>query len=164
VLCVYLLVLLYPVAIDECWPDSRADQHLDHAQQLAVAKCLGTPTIAHPVFGMGGDGGFPEVYSVSKYRAANSKKGALKDKPQLRTPPRRDWDGWHSDITSAVNPPKVSVLRGVVVPPPELGQTAWCDLTRAHGDLPLDMQRRLARLRGRHEGRSEIAIENDRCV
>src|SRR5258708_3121333 len=78
------------------------DQHLDHAQHVALARQFGEPTIGHAVFGH--VEGYPEIYSVAKNRTANENRTAM-----MVTP----WSGWHTDITAAVNPPCASILRGV---------------------------------------------------
>ena len=82
------------------------DQHLDHAQHVALARQFGEPTIGHAVFGH--VEGHPEIYSVAKHRTANENREAM-----MVTP----WSGWHADITAAVNPPMASILRGVTIPP-----------------------------------------------
>ena len=82
------------------------DQDIDHDSHLAFARQLGKPTVGHAVFGH--IDGYPEIYSVAKKRAAN-RFGA----PTLVAP----WTGWHADITSAINPPAISILRGVTLPP-----------------------------------------------
>jgi alpha-ketoglutarate-dependent taurine dioxygenase len=82
------------------------DQHLDHAQHVAMARQFGEPTIGHAVFGH--VEGHPEIYSVAKNRTANEKYEAMTVTP---------WFGWHTDVTAAVNPPCASILRGVTIPP-----------------------------------------------
>ena len=82
------------------------DQHLDHAQHVAMARRFGEPTIGHAVFGH--VDGYPEIYSVAKNRTANE------NREQMMVTP---WSGWHTDITVAVNPPCASILRGVTIPP-----------------------------------------------
>src|SRR5215471_5660162 len=42
------------------------NQHLDHAQHVAMARQVGEPTIGHAVLGHLDD--YPEVYSVAKNR------------------------------------------------------------------------------------------------
>ena len=64
------------------------DQHLDHAQHVAMARQFGEPTIGHAVLGHLDD--HPEIYSVAKNRLANENR-----KAQMVTP----WTGWHADIT-----------------------------------------------------------------
>ena len=75
------------------------NQHLDHAQHVAMARQFGEPTIGHAVLGHLDD--YPEIYSVAKNRLANENR-----KAQMVTP----WTGWHADITAAVNPPMASIL------------------------------------------------------
>ena len=82
------------------------DQSMDHPQHVAFARQFGKPTPGHVVFG--GDDEYPAIYSIAKFRKANTKGVAPNLKP---------WTGWHTDITAAVNPPFASILRGVVVPP-----------------------------------------------
>ena len=96
------------------------DQHLDHAQHVAMARQFGEPTIGHAVFGH--VEGHPEIYSVAKNRTANENREAM-----MVTP----WSGWHTDITAAVNPPCASILRGVTIPPYG-GDTFWTNLVAAY--------------------------------
>lgn len=99
------------------------DQHLDHAQHVAMARQFGEPTIGHAVFGH--VEGYPEIYSVAKNRTANSKYEAMTVTP---------WFGWHTDVTAAVNPPCASILRGVTIPPYG-GDTFWTNLAVAYDGL-----------------------------
>jgi alpha-ketoglutarate-dependent taurine dioxygenase len=99
------------------------DQHLDHAQHVAMARQFGEPTIGHAVFGH--VEGYPEIYSVAKNRTANSKYEAMTVTP---------WFGWHTDVTAAVNPPCASILRGVTIPPYG-GDTFWTNLVVAYEGL-----------------------------
>src|SRR3984957_18304885 len=55
------------------------DQHLDHAQHVAMARQFGEPTIGHAVLGHLDD--HPEIYSVAKNRLANENR-----KAQMVTP------------------------------------------------------------------------------
>ena len=50
------------------------DQHLNHAQHVAMARQFGEPTIGHAVFGH--VEGHPEIYSVAKNRTANENRTA----------------------------------------------------------------------------------------
>ena len=68
-------------------------QHLDHRGHVAFARQMGEPTIGHAVFGHIED--FPEIYSVAKFRTAQTNRGSR---------PQRPWTGWHTDITAALNP------------------------------------------------------------
>ncbi len=114
------------------------DQPLDHAQHVAFSRQLGEPTLGHPVFGH--EAGFPEVYSIAKYRRANSHESQ---------PERRPWTGWHTDVTAAHNPPAISILRGVTIPPYG-GDTQWTNLVAAYRALSEPLQRFVDGLRGIH--------------
>src|ERR1051326_7411114 len=59
------------------------DQHLDHAQHVAMARQFGEPTIGHAVLGHLDD--YPEICSVAKNRLAHENR-----KKQKGTP----WTGW----------------------------------------------------------------------
>ncbi len=115
------------------------DQHLDHAQHVAMARQFGEPTIGHAVFGH--VEGHPEIYSVAKNRTANENRAAM-----MVTP----WSGWHTDITAAVNPPCASILRGVTIPPYG-GDTFWTNLAAAYTGLSQTMRGFVDGLRGIHK-------------
>src|SRR6201996_3697612 len=51
------------------------DQHLDHAQHVAMARQFGECTVGHAVFGHVDE--YPEIYSVAKNRTANSDRGSM---------------------------------------------------------------------------------------
>jgi taurine dioxygenase len=115
------------------------DQHLDHAQHVALARQFGEPTIGHAVFGH--VDGHPEIYSVAKNRTANENREEM-----MVTP----WSGWHADITAAVNPPMASILRGVTIPPYG-GDTFWTNLAAAYTGLSPTMRGFVDTLRGIHK-------------
>ena len=114
------------------------DQDIDHDSHLAFAKQLGEPTIGHAVFGH--IDGYPEIYSIAKKRAANQ-FGA----PKMVAPST----GWHADITSAINPPAISILRGVTLPPYG-GDTQWTNLAAAYDGLSETLRAFVDTLRGLH--------------
>ena len=114
------------------------DQEIYHDSHLAFAKQLGEPTIGHAVFGH--IDGYPEIYSIAKKRAANQ-FGA----PKMVAP----WTGWHADITSAINPPAISILRGVTLPPYG-GDTQWTNLAAAYDGLSETLREFVDKLRGLH--------------
>lgn len=124
------------------------DQEMDHAQHIAFARQFGEPTPGHVVFGQ--DSEFPEIYSVAKYRASNR---------NVTQSAHRNWTGWHTDITAAINPPWASILRGVVVPPFG-GDTYWTNLVVAFEKLSPTLQAWLTTLRGIH--RYDLPSENGR--
>src|SRR6267142_2671834 len=113
-------------------------QHLDHRSHVAFARQMGEPTIGHAVFGHIED--FPEIYSVAKFRTAQTNSGAR---------PQRPWTGWHTDITAALNPPAASILRGVTIPPYG-GDTLWTNLAEAYNGLSPTLRSFLDTLRGLH--------------
>jgi len=114
------------------------DQHIDHAQHVAFARQLGQPTIGHVLYGH--EEGFPEVYSVAKRRERHT---------HLEPDPIRPWTGWHTDLTTVLNPPAISILRGVTIPPYG-GDTQFANLAAAYNALSPTMQRFLDSLRGVH--------------
>lgn len=114
-------------------------QNLDHDQQLAFARQLGEPTVGHAAFGH--IEGYPEIYSIDTRRTANQVGTGEK--------PSRVWTGWHADVTTAINPPAVSMLRAVTVPPCG-GDTRWTNLVAAYDGLSPTLRRFVDRLRGVH--------------
>jgi len=113
------------------------DQHMTHEQHIDFARHFGQPTPGHVVFG--NDDTYPEIYSIAKHRTANSHRGQA----------LRPWSGWHADITSAINPPFASILRGDTVPPYG-GDTQWTNLVAAYNALSPTMQGIVDGLRGVH--------------
>jgi taurine dioxygenase len=113
-------------------------QELDHEQHLAFARQFGEPTVGHAVFGH--IEGYPEIYSIAKRRMAN-RFGP----PTMVSP----WTGWHADITSAINPPAFSILRGETLPS-HGGDTQWNDLAAAYQGLSESMRGFVDGLRGLH--------------
>ncbi|OFJ55430.1 TauD/TfdA dioxygenase family protein [Mycolicibacterium grossiae] len=89
----------------------RDQHHLDDAGQLAFARALGTPTLAHPtVLSRGTD-----VLPIdSRYDKANS---------------------WHTDVTFVDRIPKASLLRAVTLPAYG-GTTTWASTEAAYDQLP----------------------------
>lgn len=114
------------------------DQHIDHAQHVAFARQLGQPTVGHILYGH--EQGFPEVYSVAKKRERHS---------HAEPTPIRPWTGWHTDLTTLVNPPSASILRSVTVPPYG-GDTQFANLAQAYNALSATMQQFVDGLRGIH--------------
>ncbi|MDB5932366.1 MAG: taurine dioxygenase, partial [Polaromonas sp.] len=91
----------------------RGQQHLDDTGQEAFAQRLGDP-VGHPtVPSRSGTGFILELDSQHGGRA----------------------NSWHTDVTFAVAPPKISVLRGVVIPPAG-GDTVWANTAAAYQALP----------------------------
>lgn len=113
-------------------------QHLDHAQHVAFARQLGQPTVGHVLYGH--EEGFPEVYSVAKKRERHT---------HMDPDPIRPWTGWHTDLTTIVNPPAASILRGVTIPPYG-GDTQFANLVAAYNALSPTLRQFLDTLRAIH--------------
>jgi alpha-ketoglutarate-dependent taurine dioxygenase len=97
-------------------------QHIGPAEQVAFARRFGDVTPAHPL--RDAIDGFPEVMPVD-----------LKiDEQEYGKANRRDYSGWHTDVTAVINPPWGSILRAEVVPPYG-GDTTWTNLVAAYQGL-----------------------------
>jgi len=104
------------------------DQKLDHEAQIAFGRQFGELTYAHPHDDAPPDG-YPEIYTVDPRRFAQQ-YGV--DAEQLRK--YSYTNGWHTDVTPAVNPPAGSILRADVVP--EFGgDTTFTNLVAAYEGL-----------------------------
>ena len=89
----------------------RDQHHLDDESQLAFARTLGTPTIAHPTVTSRG----ADVLPIdSRYDKANS---------------------WHTDVTFVDRVPKASLLRAISLPEYG-GTTTWASTEAAYDQLP----------------------------
>jgi taurine dioxygenase len=89
----------------------RDQHHLDDDGQLAFARRLGTPTIAHPTVTSRGH----QILPIdSQYDKANS---------------------WHTDVTFVDRIPKASLLRAVALPEYG-GTTTWASTEAAYEQLP----------------------------
>lgn len=103
----------------------RGQHHVDDDTQLAVARTLGTPTLAHPtVLSRGTD-----VLPIdSRYDKANS---------------------WHTDVTFVDRVPKASLLRAVTLPEYG-GTTTWASTEAAYDQLPEPLRLLVENLRAIH--------------
>ncbi|MDQ1913771.1 TauD/TfdA family dioxygenase [Paenibacillus sp. GD4] len=91
----------------------RGQNHLDDAQQEALASLFGEP-VAHPTVPIRqGTGYLLELDSNHGGRA----------------------DSWHTDVTFVADYPKASILRAVVVPESG-GDTVWANTAAAYEELP----------------------------
>ena len=122
------------------------DQPMDHAQHVAFARELGEPTVGHILYGH--EEGFPEVYSIARKRERHSHA-----EPEAVRP----WTGWHTDLTTLINPPTASILRSVIVPPYG-GDTQFTNLAAAYRALSAPMQSFLDGLRAQH-GYGEVTTD-----
>ena len=121
---------------------------MDHAQQVAFGRRFGELTIGHAVFGH--VDGYPEIYSIAKDRWDSRYKPAPKN--------IRPWTGYHADITAALNPPSVSILRGVTIPPYG-GDTLWANLVVAYEHLSEPVRNFVDGLRGLHKFQPPAEID-----
>ncbi|MDE5447365.1 TauD/TfdA family dioxygenase, partial [Bradyrhizobium sp. CSA207] len=93
--------------------------HLDDAEQERFALRFGN-LVPHPT--IGASKGTASIIDVDSVRPASRV------------------DLWHSDGTFVDAYPKITVLRGVVIPPSG-GDTVWSNTAAAYLDLPLPLQR-----------------------
>ena len=107
------------------------DQSLDHAQQIAFGRQFGELTYAHPHDDTPPDG-FPEIYTVDP-RRFNQQYG-ISDEEAKRLRKYSYTNGWHTDVTPAVNPPAGSILRADIVPAFG-GDTTFTNLVAAYDAL-----------------------------
>jgi len=101
----------------------RGQHHLDDDGQLAFAKLLGTPTLAHPT-SKSIDGAANVLPIDSDYGKANS---------------------WHTDVTFIDRIPAISILRAVTLPAYG-GATTWANTVAAYQNLPVPLQALVDRL------------------
>ncbi len=91
----------------------RGQHQLTDQEQEAFAARLGTP-IKHPTV--------PSVEGTHSLLELDSQRGERAN-------------SWHTDVTFIPNYPKLSVLRGVKIPPAG-GDTVWANTAAAYRDLP----------------------------
>ena len=110
------------VGIDPSWLSSLLedhrllvlrDQHVTHGEQVALARALGEPTLAHPVIP-----GHPDFPEILEQDAAKGGRNAR----------------WHTDVTFVATPPAASVLVGDETPVTG-GDTMFADTRTAYERL-----------------------------
>jgi len=104
------------------------DQHLTHAEQVALAHALGEPTPAHPV--VPGHPDFPEILEQD---GANGGRNAR----------------WHTDVTFVPAPPAASVLVGDAMPNFG-GDTMFADTRAAYERLSVPVRQMVDALQAVH--------------
>lgn len=137
------------------------DQRLDHAAQIAFGRQFGQLTYAHPHDEAPPDG-YAEIFTVDT-RRYEDRYGT--DFRKLRRRQYSYFTGWHTDVTAAVNPPAVSILRAEVVP--EIGgDTQWTNLQAAYEGLSPALQSFVEGLRAEHRygGKDSGYAGNDKLV
>jgi alpha-ketoglutarate-dependent taurine dioxygenase len=122
------------------------DQALDHRAQIAFGRQFGELTYAHPHDDTPPEG-YPEIYTVDPRRFSQQygvdEEEARRDRKYSYT------NGWHTDVTPAVNPPAGSILRADIVPPYG-GDTTFTNLVAAYEALADPVKRLLDVLRAEH--------------
>ncbi|MEV0200393.1 TauD/TfdA family dioxygenase [Nonomuraea sp. NPDC050691] len=106
----------------------RAQDHLGTEDQVAFARLLGEPTVAHPTV--------PALAGNTHVLDLDYSGGQKVDR-------------WHTDVTFVDRPPLASVLRAITVPPSG-GDTLWANTVTAYEHLPAELRDLLDRLRAVH--------------
>ncbi|SQD97280.1 MULTISPECIES: TauD/TfdA family dioxygenase [unclassified Parafrankia] len=114
----------------------RGQHHLDPDSQIAFTRTLGELTLAHPT--QTSLAGYPIIHELDASKGGRA--GA-----------------WHTDVTFVVNPPAISVLRGVEIPPTG-GDTVWGNTATALTDLPLELQALAESLRVFHTNQHDYGL------
>lgn len=122
------------------------DQHLDHAAQIAFGRQFGPLTYAHPHDEAPPDG-YHEIFTVDPRRYEQRYGPGFRE--QVRRRQYSYFTGWHTDVTAAVNPPAVSILRADVVPDIG-GDTQWTSLQAAYEGLSPAVRSFVDGLRAEH--------------
>jgi alpha-ketoglutarate-dependent sulfate ester dioxygenase len=123
------------------------DQQLDHASQIAFGRQFGELTYAHPHDDTPPEG-HPEIYTVDPRRFE-------RNYGIERRVSREDFrkysytNGWHTDVTPAINPPAGSILRADVVPVYG-GDTTFTNLVAAYEGLSEPVKAFIDALRAEH--------------
>jgi taurine dioxygenase len=120
------------------------NQRLDHAAHIAFGRQFGELTHAHPHASTTPDG-FPEIYTVDE----RAEQFGARPEELTRVRKYHDSNDWHTDVTSAINPPAGSILRAGVVPPYG-GDTTFTNLVAAYQALADPVQCFLDGLRAEH--------------
>lgn len=116
----------------------RGQEHLDDAGQLAFAKLLGTPTLAHPTSNPLESN--ENVLPIdSDYSKANS---------------------WHTDVTFVDRVPAISLLRAVTLPAYG-GATSWANTVAPYAALPVPLKALVDRLWAVHSNAYDYAGAKD---
>lgn len=105
-------------------------QAMDGAQQLELARRLGTPAVYPALQVLGGDEPLETILDDADH------------------PPKAD--GWHTDITWIANPPAYGILHAREIPEYG-GDTLWASLTAAWEALSAPMQGALEGLAVHHD-------------
>ncbi|MEV7733090.1 TauD/TfdA family dioxygenase [Streptomyces sp. NPDC088921] len=110
------------------------DVHLDNAGQERVAEWFGDLTTAHP--------NVPATDGTTNVLAVDSETSKANE--------------WHTDVTFVVNPPQLTTLRSIVIPPYG-GETLIANTAAAYRDLPEPLRALADSLRVVHTNQYDYA-------
>ena len=110
------------------------DQHLDDAQHEAFSRRFGEQ-VPHPTVRS-----LPQSTAILHMDAKETRANS-----------------WHTDVTFVANYPKVSILRGVVIPPYG-GDTVWANTAAAYAELPTPLKTLADSLRAIHTNIYDYAV------
>jgi alpha-ketoglutarate-dependent taurine dioxygenase len=119
------------------------EQLLDHDQHEEFASRFGPLTIGH--ISLGHVPSHPSIFALK----ATGRVPRDPTKPRRPRPLGNPLAGWHTDITAALNPPAISVLRAEAIPSVG-GDTCWSNMAAAHAALSPPMQAFAEGLRAVH--------------
>ncbi|WP_441247653.1 TauD/TfdA dioxygenase family protein [Kitasatospora sp. McL0602] len=121
-------------------------QTLDHTTQIAFARQFGELTYAHPHDDTPPED-HPEIFTIDPRRFEERYGAGFLDEYRKRQ--YSYFDGWHTDVTAAVNPPAGSILRAETAP--EIGgDTQWTNLVAAYEGLSAPLRAFVDTLRAEH--------------
>ncbi|GGF05628.1 TauD/TfdA family dioxygenase [Aliidongia dinghuensis] len=134
-------------AVHQVWLDYSVllfrDQALEDEDLIHFSRRFGTLDFA-PVQETGRRfvEGYPEIYVVSNVLGADGEPiGSLGSGEAV----------WHTDMSYLVEPPKMSMLYALEVPPVG-GETGFCSMYAAYDNLPDGLKRRIDGLTIKHDG------------
>lgn len=122
------------------------DQDISNDQLKAFGRTFGPLTPAHPI--SEGLDDHPEIWErkVEEYRVRRTENDT--SVPSAR--PRRDYKGWHIDITFVANPNSYSLLHGTEIPAYG-GDTLFANLIAAYEGLSPQIRRLIDELQAVHQ-------------
>ncbi|MFC1418632.1 TauD/TfdA dioxygenase family protein [Streptacidiphilus cavernicola] len=132
-------------------------QELDHAAQIAFARQFGELTYAHPHDDTPPED-HPEIFTIDPARFEQRYGKGFRDEYRKRQ--YSYFDGWHTDVTAAVNPPAGSILRAERVPEAG-GDTTWTNLVAAYQGLSAPVRAFVDTLRAEHRYGGSARISGD---
>ncbi|RKE17207.1 TauD/TfdA family dioxygenase [Streptomyces sp. TLI_171] len=130
-------------------------QTLDHAAQIAFARQFGELTYAHP-HDDAPPADHPEIFTIDPRRFEERYGKNFREEYRQYS----YVDGWHTDVTAAVNPPAGSILRAETVPAVG-GDTQWTNLVAAYQGLSAPVRAFVDTLRAEHRYGGSRPVEGD---